>query len=79
VWGLYCRKDWGPSFGNTELEFDYTLNGKGKCRSLVNQQAYKIPKVNGDINQLTNEKCDKYGRSRSTIREIEVWEIIGKK
>jgi hypothetical protein len=49
------------------------------CYSSTNNKAYKIPKVNGEINQLTNEICDRLGDSYSTIREMEVWEIIGKK
>ena len=78
-WGLYCNKNWGPSFGNIELYINSPLNGKGKCWSYVNNEAYKITKENGNINQLTNEICDEEGNSYSTIREIEVWEIIGKK
>ena len=77
--GLFCNKNWGPSFGNLELAIESPLNGERKCWSYANYQAYNIPKVNGDINQLTNEICDKNDSSYSTIREMEVWEIIGKK
>ena len=69
----------GPSFGYCELKIEAPLNGEKNCYSSTNNYAYKIPKVNGDINQLTNEICDKYCCSNSTIREMEVWEIIGKK
>ena len=60
--GLKCKKDRGPSFGNYELQIFSPLNGKEKCWSYVNHPAYKIPKVNGDVNQLTNEICDNDGR-----------------
>ena len=70
-WGLRCQTNCGPSFGDYDLKIESPLNGKGKCCSFVNDQAYKIPKVNENINQLTNEICD--GRySNSTIREMEV-------
>ena len=78
-WGLYCDKNWGPNFGYCELNLDSPINGEKKCWSSTNGSAYKIPKINGEINQLINEICDKDGDSKSTIREIEVWEIIGKK
>ncbi len=77
-WGLKCNKDWGPSFGNLELYIDSPLNGEENCWSHANYPAYKIPIVNEDINQLTNEICN-ISWSRSTLREMEVWEIIGKK
>jgi hypothetical protein len=78
-WALFFYKRWGPSFGNFELKIGSPLNGEKNCYSFANYPAYNIPKVNGDINQLTNEICDKNGLSESTIREMEVWEIIGKK
>ena len=78
-WGLYCCEDWGPSFGNFEFQIKSPLNGERNCWSYVKYEAYNIPKVNGEINQLTNDICAIIGRSFSTIREIEVWEIIGKK
>ena len=53
----------GPSFGNYELRIYSPLNGEKKCYSSTNGSAYKIPKVNGDINQLTNEICNEYGSS----------------
>ncbi len=77
--GLKCNKKWGPTFGAFDLQIKLPLNRYAECKSFANSPVYKIPKVNGDINQLTNEKCDKNGRSDSTLWEIEVWEIIGKK
>ncbi len=77
--GIRCRDINGPTFGNGDL-VAYPYGGREKeLRSYVEGDGYKIPAKVGEINPLTGDKLFiKYGScySESTLKEIEVWEIM---
>jgi hypothetical protein len=69
---IYCRSDYGPCYGDIELEAFEPFNGYGRCRSMANYDTFKIEYTDRkfDKNMLTNE-----GNGQFTITELEVWSI----
>jgi hypothetical protein len=74
--GIYCRPDFGPSFGLAELHTYSPLIGEENVISHVVKYGFMIGDKDGDINPLTGdtiiENSDNY-LSGSTAVEIEVW------
>ena len=79
-WAINCNKDYGPSFGLSELlALIEPFNKDDACVSNANKEAYQIEMDSEKINKLTNLKCEKkhgFDECKFTISELEVWEII---
>ena len=60
----------GPTYGNGDLVVFSKFNEPNHLRSMSEESTYNIPEVNG-INVLT-----KSGKQRSTVQDIEVWQVI---
>ena len=78
--GIFCPKDGGPFFGNWELTV-HPYGKEGQLWSCVEYSGFKIPGKVGETNPLTGDKIvsninDMFPHSESTLKEIEVWEII---
>jgi hypothetical protein len=74
-----CHKSNGPSYGNCEL-VAYPNGNEKELLSYVDEDGYKIPGKVGEINPLTGDTLiERPGwniHSKSTLKEIEVWEIM---
>ena len=72
---IFCDKNRGPCFGETELSAYYEpFNKKNACSSYAKRYNYCIPYNSEGINMLKNQKRESH-YCDFTISEIEVWGV----